>query len=148
MRIVIQRVRDAKVIVQEQCVGSIGKGLLILLGVGSSDTKEIADRYIEKIMKMRIFSDENGKINLSLLDVQGEILVVSQFTLYANCRKGNRPDFIHAAGANKARELYEYFLSSIKNRMGKVEAGEFGANMQVSLTNDGPFTIVLDENLF
>jgi D-tyrosyl-tRNA(Tyr) deacylase len=147
MRVVIQRVQEAKVMVDGACVGSIKNGLLLLLGVGKEDTKEIADRYIDKILKMRIFADENGKTNLSLQDVQGEILVVSQFTLYADCRKGNRPDFINAAGAQKAKELYEYFLTSIKNRIGKVEAGVFGADMKVSLINDGPFTIVLDENL-
>ncbi|MHB8131740.1 MAG: D-aminoacyl-tRNA deacylase [Mobilitalea sp.] len=147
MRAVIQRVLEAKVTVEDQCIGSIGKGFLILLGVGTQDSKEIADRYIDKILKMRIFADENGKTNLSLVDVQGEVLVVSQFTLYADCRKGNRPDFINAAGASKAKELYEYVLCSIKERLGKVEAGEFGGDMKVSLINDGPFTIVLDERL-
>ncbi len=147
MRVVIQRVLEAKVTVEGQCIGSIGKGFLILLGVGSDDTKEIADRYIDKIIKMRIFADENGKTNLSLQDVQGEVLVVSQFTLYADCRKGNRPDFINAAGVAKAKELYGYVLDSIRERLGKVEAGEFGGDMKVSLINDGPFTIVLDERL-
>ena len=147
MRVVIQRVLEAKVTVEDQCIGSIGKGFLILLGVGAQDSKEIADRYIDKILKMRIFADDNGKTNLSLGDVQGEVLVVSQFTLYADCRKGNRPDFINAAGAAKAKELYEYVLCSIKERFGKVEAGEFGGDMKVSLINDGPFTIVLDERL-
>lgn len=147
MRVVIQRVLEAKVTVEERCTGSIGKGYLILLGVGSEDTKEIADKYLEKILKLRIFADENGKTNLSLQDVQGEVLVISQFTLYADCRRGNRPDFIQAAGAAKARELYEYVLCSIKDRIGKVEAGEFGADMKVALVNDGPFTIVLDESL-
>lgn len=147
MRVVIQRVLEAKVTVEERITGSIGKGFLILLGVGSEDTKEIADKYIDKILKLRIFPDENGKTNLSLQDVKGEVLVVSQFTLYANCSRGNRPDFINAAGAAKANELYEYFLSKVKERMGKVEAGEFGADMKVSLVNDGPFTIVLDERL-
>ncbi|MDD3173110.1 MAG: D-aminoacyl-tRNA deacylase [Herbinix sp.] len=147
MRIVIQRVLEAKVTVEDNCIGSIKKGYLILLGVGKTDTKEIVDRYIDKIIKLRIFVDENGKTNLSLKDVQGEVLVVSQFTLYADCRRGNRPDFISAAGAEKANELYEYFLNCIKERLGKVQAGEFGADMKVSLVNDGPFTIVLDENL-
>ncbi len=147
MRVVIQRVLEAKVTVEEQCIGSIGRGFLLLLGVGGEDTRETADKYIDKILKLRIFADENGKTNLSLQEVQGEVLVVSQFTLYADCRRGNRPDFIHAAGASKARELYEYVLESIHNRLGKVEAGEFGADMKVSLINDGPFTIVLDENL-
>lgn len=147
MRIVIQRVLEAKVTVEENCVGKIGKGYLILLGVGMEDSREIADRYIDKILKLRIFADENGKTNLSLQDVGGEVLVVSQFTLYAECRKGNRPDFINAAGAAKANELYEYFLSTMKERLGMIEAGVFGADMQVSLVNDGPFTIVLDERL-
>ena len=147
MKVVIQRVLEANVTVDGTCTGAIGKGLLILLGVGSDDTREIADRYIDKIIKMRIFADENGKTNLALQDVQGEILVVSQFTLYADCRKGNRPDFIRAAGAIKANELYEYVLESFRNRLGKVEAGVFGGDMKVSLINDGPFTIVLDENL-
>ncbi|HWT74922.1 MAG TPA: D-aminoacyl-tRNA deacylase [Mobilitalea sp.] len=147
MRVVIQRVLEAKVTVEGETIGAIGKGFLIFLGVGSEDTKEIADKYIDKILKMRIFPDENGKTNLSLQDVQGEVLVVSQFTLYADCRRGNRPDFISAAGAVKAKELYEYVLSVVKNRLGKVEAGEFGADMKVSLVNDGPFTIILDERL-
>ena len=147
MRVVIQRVIEASVTVEGQCIGAIGKGFLILLGVGNEDTKEIADKYIDKILKLRIFADENGKTNLSLQDVQGEVLVVSQFTLYADCRKGNRPDFINAAGAAKAKELYEYFLDNIRSRLGKVEAGEFGGDMKVSLVNDGPFTIVLDERM-
>ncbi|MGF7141973.1 D-tyrosyl-tRNA(Tyr) deacylase [Anaerotaenia torta] len=147
MRVVIQRVLEASVTVEGRCTGSIGKGFLILLGVGAEDSREIADKYIDKILKLRIFADEKGKTNLSLQDVRGEVLVVSQFTLYAECRKGNRPDFIHAAGAAKAEELYLYVLESIKNRLGKVEAGEFGGDMKVSLVNDGPFTIVLDEKL-
>jgi D-tyrosyl-tRNA(Tyr) deacylase len=147
MKAVIQRVLEASVTVDQKCIGSIKKGFLVLLGVGMEDTREIADRYIDKILKMRIFEDSNGKTNLSLQDVQGEVLVVSQFTLYADCRKGNRPDFIHAAGAVKAKELYEYTLDCIRNRLGKVEAGEFGADMKVSLINDGPFTIILDENM-
>lgn len=147
MRVVIQRVLEASVAVEGKCIGSIGKGFLILLGVGKEDTKEIADRYLDKILKMRIFADENGKTNLSLQDVQGEVLVVSQFTLYADCRRGNRPDFISAGGAQKANELYEYFLCSVKEKLGKVQSGEFGADMKVSLVNDGPFTIVLDESL-
>ena len=147
MRIVIQRVSEAEVRVEGRCTGRIERGYLILLGVGKEDTREITDRYLDKIMKLRIFPDENGKTNRSLTEVGGEILVVSQFTLYADCRKGNRPDFIHAAGATLAQELYEYFLSQIKQRLGKVEAGEFGADMKVSLINDGPFTIILDEKI-
>lgn len=147
MKIVIQRVLEAKVTVEEVCVGSIGKGYLLLLGVGQSDNRETADRYMDKLIKMRIFSDENGKTNLSIQDVNGEILVVSQFTLYADVRKGNRPDFTGAAGAAQAKELYEYFLEGIRNRLGRVQAGEFGAHMKVSLINEGPFTILMDENL-
>lgn len=147
MRIVIQRVAEAEVRVDNRCTGRIGKGYLILLGVGKEDTKQVADRYLDKIMKLRIFPDENGKTNLSLTEIGGEILVVSQFTLYADCRKGNRPDFIQAAGAELAKELYEYFLEQIRQRLGKVEAGEFGADMKVSLVNEGPFTIILDERI-
>ena len=147
MRIVIQRVLEAKVEVEGRCTGKIGKGFLILLGIGQDDDEKIADSYIDKILKLRIFADENGKTNLSINDVMGEILVVSQFTLYADCRKGNRPEFLKAAGAKKAEELYNYFLEQIRARLGKVEHGEFGADMKVSLVNDGPFTIILDENL-
>jgi len=147
MRIVIQRVLEAKVEVEGRCTGKIGKGFLILLGIGQDDDEKIADSYIDKILKLRIFADENGKTNLSINDVMGEIQVVSQFTLYADCRKGNRPEFLKAAGAKKAEELYNYFLEQIRARLGKVEHGEFGADMKVSLVNDGPFTIILDENL-
>jgi D-tyrosyl-tRNA(Tyr) deacylase len=147
MRIVIQRVLEAEVVVEGKQVGSIGKGLLLFLGVGKEDTKEIADKYLDKILKMRIFADENGKTNRSLQEVQGEILVVSQFTLYADCKRGNRPDFIQAAGAEKAREIYEYVLERIHMNLGKIEAGMFGEDMKVSLINDGPFTIILDETL-
>lgn len=148
MRTVIQRVNSAGVEVDKQLIGSIGKGLLIFLGVGSEDTYETADKYLEKILKLRIFEDENGKTNLSLQDMQGEILVISQFTLYANCKRGNRPDFISAAGAQQARDIYEYFAAGIKKSLGAVQTGEFGADMKVFLENDGPFTIVLDEHLF
>jgi len=148
MRIVIQRVKSAKVEVGSKLIGSIGKGMLIFLGVGAEDNYEIADKYIDKILKMRIFSDENGKTNLSLQDVNGQMLVVSQFTLYADCRRGNRPDFVNAAPAGHAKDIYEYFLKTVKDRLGDVQAGEFGADMLVSLENDGPFTIVLDEHLF
>lgn len=147
MRIVIQRVSEAKVEVEGRITGHIGRGYLILLGGGKDDDKKVADRYIDKILKLRIFADENGKTNLSLKDVQGEVLVVSQFTLYADCRKGNRPDFINAGSAQKAEELYQYFLKQIKEKLGKVESGEFGAEMKVSLVNDGPFTIILNEDL-
>lgn len=147
MRLVIQRVKEAKVVVDEKCVGTIGLGYLIFVGVGALDTKEVVERYVEKLIKLRIFADEQGKTNKSIQEVGGEVLVVSQFTLYADCRKGNRPSFTEAASPQKANELYEYFLQCIKNRIGKVEAGVFGGDMQVSLLNDGPFTIVLDESL-
>lgn len=147
MKIVVQRVLEARVEVGGRITGQIAKGLLIFLGVGKDDDRSIADRYIDKLLKLRIFADDMGKTNLSLKDVGGEVLVVSQFTLYADCRKGNRPDFIKAGSAGKAEELYEYFLDQINDRIGKVERGEFGAEMKVTLVNDGPFTIILDEDL-
>lgn len=146
MRLVIQRVTEAKVKVDRACIGQIGQGFLVLLGVSNSDTKEIADKMFDKMMKLRIFSDENDKINLSLKDVNGELLVVSQFTLYADCRKGNRPSFVNAGKPDMANELYEYFLELARKELGKVQSGEFGADMKVSLLNDGPFTIVLDSS--
>lgn len=145
MKVVIQRVKSAEVSIDGTIVGKIGKGLLLLLGVGSSDTEEILDKYIDKILNLRIFEDQNGKTNLSLLDVSGELLVVSQFTLYANCKKGNRPSFIEAAPPDKAEYLYEVFLQKCRERLDFVESGSFGADMQVSLINDGPFTILLDD---
>lgn len=147
MKVVIQRVLEARVEVNNEIVGSIGKGLLVFLGVGKEDDKSIADRFIDKLLKLRIFADDMGKTNLSLNEVQGEILVVSQFTLYADCRKGNRPDFIKAGSVSLAIELYEYFLEQIRDRVGNVESGEFGADMKVFIVNDGPFTIILDEDI-
>ena len=144
MRLVIQRVNHASVKVDGSVVGSIGKGLLILLGIADGDTKEMADRYIKKLSGLRIFEDENGKTNLSLTDVDGEVMVVSQFTLYANCKKGNRPSFIEAGSPGKANALYEYIIKKCKESVELVETGRFGADMKVSLLNDGPFTIVLD----
>lgn len=148
MKLVIQRVIEASVKVEGDVVGKIGRGFMVLVGIGADDTKEIADRYIEKMVKMRIFEDENGKTNLSLADVDGQILMISQFTLYANCRKGNRPSFIDAGGPDMAETLYEYMLEKTKQYVPVVEKGIFGAEMEVSLINDGPFTIVLDEHLF
>jgi len=148
MKLVIQRVTEASVKVEGDVVGKIGRGFMVLVGIGADDTKEIADRYIEKMVKMRIFEDENGKTNLSLADVDGQILMISQFTLYANCRKGNRPSFIDAGGPDMAEALYEYMLEKTKQYVSVVEKGIFGAEMEVSLINDGPFTIVLDEHLF
>lgn len=148
MKLVIQRVTEASVKVEGDVVGKIGRGFMVLVGIGADDTKEIADRYIEKMVKMRIFEDENSKTNLSLADVDGQILMISQFTLYANCRKGNRPSFIDAGGPDMAEALYEYMLEKTKQYVPVVEKGIFGAEMEVSLINDGPFTIVLDEHLF
>lgn len=147
MRLVIQRVTSASVAIEGEVVGAIGKGYLVLLGVGKGDTEQTADFYIDKMLKLRIFADENGKTNLSLADVGGELLIVSQFTLYADCSHGNRPSFIYAGGPEEANRLYEYFVAKCRERVAKTETGRFGADMAVSLVNDGPFTIVLDENL-
>lgn len=144
MRLVIQRVNFASVTVGEEVIGSIQKGYVVLLGVGEGDCREMVDRYVDKLAKLRIFSDDNNKINLSIQDVEGEVLVVSQFTLYADCRKGNRPGFSQAASVDKAIELYEYFLEKCRQVLGSVQHGIFGADMKVSLENDGPFTIVWD----
>ena len=144
MKIVLQRVLQANVTIDESVVGEIGKGYLVLLGIEETDTEEIAEKMADKIQKLRIFEDENGKTNLSAEQVNGEILVVSQFTLCADCRKGNRPSFIGAARPEQAIPLYEYFLSLCENRFCKTAHGEFGADMKVSLVNDGPFTILLD----
>lgn len=144
MRALVQRVERAQVDIAGQTVGSIGKGLLVFLGVGERDTQAQADRLWAKIGKMRVFEDEAGKTNLALADVGGEVLVVSQFTLYADCRHGNRPSFTAAGAPQLARELYEYFCQLVKRDTGAVETGEFGADMSVSLVNDGPFTVWLD----
>ena len=145
MRALIQRVSHASVTVEGECVGKIEKGLLVLLGVGPQDTEKQADFLAEKYANLRIFVDENDKMNLSLLDIGGEMLVVSQFTLYADCRKGRRPSFVNAAAPAEADRLYEYFQQSVKNAgVAKVEHGKFGASMQVELLNNGPVTIMLD----
>ena len=144
MKFVIQRVNHAEVKVDGEIVGKIGKGYLVLIGVGREDTKEDADWYLKKLLGLRIFEDENGKTNLSLADVNGELLLVSQFTLYANCKKGFRPSFIEAGAPDMANELYEYIIEECKKVIPVVERGNFGADMKVSLLNDGPFTIVLD----
>ena len=144
MKIVLQRVSEASVKVDKKIVGSIEKGYLILLGISDDDTEEDIQKAVQKISKLRIFSDENGKTNLSISDIGGEILVVSQFTLYADCRKGNRPSFIGAGKPEYAKELYEYFIEYSKDYFRKVEHGIFGADMKVSLINDGPFTVILD----
>lgn len=144
MKFVIQRVNNASVTIDEKIVGKINKGFLVLIGVSNDDTKEIADKMIKKLIGMRIFEDENGKTNLALADVDGELLLVSQFTLYANCKKGNRPSFINAGAPDMANEMYEYIIEKCRKMVKVVETGEFGADMKVKLENDGPFTIVLD----
>ncbi len=144
MKAVIQRVDHASVTVDGVITGQIGKGFLVLLGVGQGDTESDAELLAAKITKMRIFSDENGKINLSLDSVGGSILVVSQFTLYANCKKGNRPDFFASASPDEANRLYEYFVSIVKKELADVQCGVFGAHMKIDLANDGPFTVILD----
>lgn len=144
MKFLIQRVTEAKVDIDGETVGKIDKGYLVLIGVGDGDTREIADKFIRKMLALRIFADENGKTNLSIKDVGGELLLVSQFTLYANCNKGNRPTFNGAGNPALASELYDYIIAECKKEIPVVQTGKFGADMQVSLTNDGPFTIMLE----
>ena len=146
VKLVIQRVDSAQVKTEGKVIGSIQKGYLVLLGVGQTDTEAEADKYLKKLLGLRIFEDEQGKTNLSLADVGGQLLIVSQFTLYANCKKGNRPSFVEAGAPEQARQLYEYFVQNAREQVETVEAGEFGAHMEVSLVNNGPFTILL-ENL-
>lgn len=145
MRLVVQRVKNAEVKVDGKITGSIEKGFLVLLGVTHTDTKETADYLVKKLCKLRIFEDENEKMNLGLKDVGGSLLIVSQFTLYADCSEGNRPSFINAAKSDMANELYEYFCNKCKEQDIKVEKGIFGADMKVSLLNDGPVTIILEK---
>ena len=144
MKLVVQRVKNAQVEVENKIVGKIEKGFLVLLGVTHKDTKVEADYLVKKLCKLRVFTDENDKMNLALKDVGGELLIVSQFTLYADCKKGNRPSFTNAASPELANELYEYFKEQVKNKFGSVECGEFGADMKIELVNDGPFTIIWD----
>lgn len=144
MKFVIQRVTQASVTVNQRVIGSIKQGFLVLIGIGEDDTTEIADKLVKKLIGLRIFEDENGKTNLSLKDIQGELLLVSQFTLYADCKKGNRPSFIKAGNPELANQLYEYIIEACKKEFPVVQTGEFGADMKVSLLNDGPFTIILD----
>ncbi|OUO80239.1 D-tyrosyl-tRNA(Tyr) deacylase [Blautia sp. An249] len=146
MKFVIQRVNYAQVSSGDRILGKIGKGFLVLIGIGKDDTPAIADKFIKKMIQLRIFEDSEGKTNLSLKDVGGEILLVSQFTLYANCRKGNRPSFIEAGDPKEARALYEYIIKKTKEQVPVVEQGEFGAEMKVLLENDGPFTILLEDS--
>lgn len=146
MRIVIQRVSHASVAVDGEQIGAIGRGFLVLLGVAEGDTRDMVDRYVRKLSTLRIFEDSEGKTNLSLTDVGGEVLVVSQFTLYADCKKGNRPSFIKAGSPEFANDMYEYFKQKCVETFGKVESGSFGADMKVELLNDGPFTILWDSD--
>ena len=144
MKFVIQRVTHAEVAVEGEVIGKIGKGFMVLIGVAQDDTRVIADKMVKKLTGLRIFEDENGKTNLALKDLDGELLLISQFTLYANCKKGFRPSFIEAGAPDMANELYEYIIEECKKVIPVVERGDFGADMKVSLLNDGPFTIVLD----
>ena len=144
MKFVIQRVSQAEVVVEEQSVGKIDQGLMVLVSICNSDTKEIADKLINKLIHLRIFEDENGKSNLSVQDIHGNLLIISQFTLYADCHKGNRPSFINAGNPKLANELYEYIIAQCQKEFPNVQHGIFGAYMKVSLLNDGPFTIIFD----
>ena len=146
MRFLIQRVTQASVTIEGSITGKIDKGYMVLIGVADSDTEEIADKMIRKMLGLRIFEDENGKTNISLADVNGGLLLVSQFTLYADCKKGNRPSFIKAGKPDMARKMYEYIVSQCREQVEKVETGSFGADMKVALLNDGPFTIILDSD--
>jgi D-tyrosyl-tRNA(Tyr) deacylase len=145
MRFVIQRVTEAQVDVNGTTIGKIGKGFLVLIGVCREDNRAIADKLVKKLIGLRIFEDAEGKTNLSLADVGGSLLLVSQFTLYADCKKGNRPSFIRAGAPEEAEALYEYIIERCRENVPIVETGSFGAEMKVSLINDGPFTIILDD---
>lgn len=146
MRFLIQRVLEAKVESEKKVLGSISKGLLVFVGISDTDNKEIADKMVNKLTALRIFEDSEGKTNLNLDSVHGELLIVSQFTLYADCKKGNRPSFVRSGNPVLANQLYEYIVDECKKKVDSVQTGSFGANMQVSLLNDGPFTIILDSN--
>ena len=144
MRVVVQRVTSSKVIVNDNVIGSINKGFNLLIGFSKEDTEEDLLYLKDKIINLRIFEDENDKMNLSLLDVKGDILAISQFTLYGDCRKGRRPNFMEAEGGDKAKALYERFIELLKETNLKIETGEFGSHMKVDIQNDGPVTIILD----
>lgn len=144
MKFVIQRVAEASCKVDNKIIGEIENGFCVLIGISNEDNKEIADKMIKKLIGMRIFEDENGKTNLALSDVKGSLLLISQFTLYADCKKGNRPSFTNAGNPELANQLYEYIIEKCKEQVPNVQTGSFGADMKISLINDGPFTIVLD----
>ena len=144
MKFVIQRVNHASCMVDNQITGAIDKGFCVLIGVSETDNEQIADKMIKKLINMRIFADENNKTNLALKDINGSLLLISQFTLYANCKKGNRPSFTDAGNPELANSLYEYIIMECKKEISNVQTGIFGADMKISLENDGPFTIVLD----
>lgn len=146
MRFVVQRVTEASVTVDNTVTGAIDSGFLVFIGVSDTDTTEIADKMIKKLLNLRIFKDENDKVNLPLKEVDGQLLLVSQFTLYADCRKGNRPSFIKAGKPDFANEMYEYIIEKCRETVPKVETGIFGADMKVRMLNDGPFTILLDSD--
>ena len=146
MRFLIQRVSNASVEIDGSIVGAINQGFCVFVGISDSDTKEIADKMIRKMINLRIFSDENGKINLNLETVGGELLIISQFTLYADCSHGNRPSFLEAGKPEPSEKLYQYIIEKCRENVTKVEHGEFGADMKVSLVNQGPFTIWLDSD--
>ena len=145
MKFIVQRVNKSQVEVEEKVVGKIDKGFMVLIGITHNDTKEIADFLVRKLINLRVFEDEKGKMNLSLKDVQGSLLLISQFTLYADCTSGNRPSFTNAAKPEFANELYEYIIEECKKQIPNVQTGIFGADMQVSLVNDGPVTIILEK---
>ena len=145
MKLVIQRVTEANVKINEEEVSRIGKGYLVLIGINQADTKEIADYLIKKLVNLRIFEDENEKLNLSIKDINGELLLASQFTLYGDCSRGNRPSFTEAARPEYAEELYNYFVEECKKEIKVVKEGKFGSYMKINLTNDGPATIIMEK---
>lgn len=147
MKFVIQRVSEASVTIEGEVRGKIDKGFVVLIGIGHDDTEEIADKFIKKLLNMRIFEDADGKTNLGLADVDGQLLLISQFTLYANCKKGNRPSFTEAGAPDMASSLYDYIVDECRKVVPKVETGEFAADMKVALVNDGPFTVILDHSI-
>ena len=146
MRFVVQRVTHASVTVDGNVIGKVGQGFMVLIGVSDEDTKETADKMVKKLLGLRIFEDENGKTNLDIHTVGGSLLLISQFTLYADCKHGNRPSFIKAGKPDMANEMYEYIIAKCREQVETVETGEFGADMKVELLNDGPFTILLDSD--